>query len=140
MRNYARFYALLKRMPGTDREELKKDLVLQYTNGRTESLKEVTDKEYDAMCNAMQDTDGRKREREIYRENLRRKRSNLLKQMQKMGIDTTDWNAIDSFCMNPRISGKVFRNLTVDELDEVFIKLKIISRKDRNQTDKSLLN
>lgn len=49
-RNYARFYALLNRLPTIDRDELKATLVSQYTGGRTESLREMTTKEYDAMC------------------------------------------------------------------------------------------
>lgn len=56
-RNYARFYVLLNRLPTEDREELKASLVGQYTGGRTESLREMTDKEYDAMCEAMQKAD-----------------------------------------------------------------------------------
>ena len=57
-RNYARFYTLLNRLPTTDRDELKATLVSQYTGGRTESLREMTTKEYDAMCDAMQQTAG----------------------------------------------------------------------------------
>ena len=51
-RNYARFYVLLNRLPTADRDELKATLVSQYTGGRTESLREMTNKEYDAMCDA----------------------------------------------------------------------------------------
>lgn len=74
-RTYARFYVLLNRLPTTDREELKANLVSQYTNGRTDSLKEMTNKEYDAMCDAMQEQDKGYKAREIAREELRRRRS-----------------------------------------------------------------
>lgn len=140
-RNYARFYTLLNRLPTTDRDELKATLVSQYTGGRTESLREMTTKEYDTMCDAMQQIAGGYRAREIYREKLRRKRSAVLKQLQKIGVDTTDWNRVDAYCMNPRIAGKEFRKLTAEELDTVNIKLRIIQRKEReNNNDNQLLN
>ena len=49
--NFARFYAALNRMPlAVDRDEVKRLLVLQFTDGRTESLREVSRGEYEAMC------------------------------------------------------------------------------------------
>ena len=88
-RNYARFYVLLNRLPTTDREELKAQLVSQFTGGRTESLREMTDKEYDALCDELQRQDANRRARELYRAELRRRRSAALHLMQKLGIDTT---------------------------------------------------
>lgn len=140
-RNYARFYVLLNRLPTTDREELKAELVNQYTGGRTDSLREMTAKEYNDMCEAMQQMDQNRKVREIYREQLRQKRSVALKLMQKHGIDTTDWNRVDAYCMNTRIAGKEFRKLTVDELETVNIKLRIIRRKEEgNNNSNQLLN
>lgn len=138
-RNYARFYVLLNRLPTTDREELKAELVNQYTGGRTDSLREMTAKEYNDMCEAMQQMDQNRKVREIYREQLRQKRSVALKLMQKNGIDTTDWERVDAFCMNPRISGKKFAKLTVEELVMVAIKLRIINKKDREKNDSNQL-
>ena len=48
-RNYARFYALLKKMPYAD----KATLVEQYTHGRTTHLHETTASEYRTMCDEM---------------------------------------------------------------------------------------
>ncbi len=139
-RNYARFYTLLSRMPTPDKEELKVELVKQYTNGRTTSLKELTDKEYDAMCDGMQGQVGGYKAREIAREELRRKRSAALHLLQKNGIDTTDWNCVNAYCKNPRISGKEFGKLTVEELELLCIKLRLIMRKDDKNKDYSQLN
>lgn len=140
-RNYARFYVLLNRLPTADKDELKASLVSQYTGGRTESLREMTEKEYDAMCDELQRQDSNLKALELYREELRRKRSAVLKQLQKIGIDTTDWSRVDAYCMNPRISGKEFRKLTVDELETVNIKLRIIRRKEEeNNNSNQLLN
>lgn len=140
-RNYARFYILLNRLPTTDREELKASLVSQYTGGRTESLRAMTQKEYDAMCNAMQETVGNQKAREIARAELRRMRSAVLHQLQIMGIDTTDWDRVNDYLRHPRIAGKEFRRLTIEELETVNIKLRIIQRKEKDKnTDYSLLN
>ena len=139
-RNYARFYTLLNRMPTSDKEELKVELVRQYTNGRTTSLKELTDKEYVAMCDGMQRQVGGYKAREIAREELRRKRSAALHLLQKNGIDTTDWNRVNAYCKNPRISGKEFGKLTVEELELLCIKLRLIMRKNDKNKDYSQLN
>lgn len=140
-RNYARFYVLLNRLPAPDREELKEELVKQYTGGRTGSLREMTDKEYNDMCESLQQMDQNRKAREVYRIQLRQKRSAVLKLMQKYGIDTTDWERVDVFCTNPRISGKKFARLTVEELDTVAVKLRIISKKNREKnSSEQLLN
>ena len=108
-----------------DREEFKKSIVLQYTWNRTDSLKEMTAKEYEACCTALEKLSGQ----DEWREELRRNRSLCLNLMQKLGIDTSDWARINDFCSNPRIVGKAFRQITVDELDELAVKLRSIQRK-----------
>lgn len=138
-RNYARFYVLLNRLPTTDREELKAQLVSQFTGGRTESLREMTDKEYDALCDELQRQDANRRARELYRAELRRRRSAALHLMQKLGIDTTDWNRVDAYCQHPRLAGKEFRKLTADELEALSIKLRIILRKETDKNNNNQL-
>jgi hypothetical protein len=44
-RNYRKFYALLKQLPGAEKEEL----VLQFTGNRTDSLSAMTDYEFGVM-------------------------------------------------------------------------------------------
>lgn len=118
--NFARFYALFNKLPYQgDREEFKKQIVLQYTWNRTDSLKEMTAKEYEVCCTAL----------EKLREELRRKRSVCLKLMQQLGIDTTDWNRVNEFCNNPRIAGKPFVQVSTAELEQLAIKLRAIQRK-----------
>lgn len=138
-RNYARFYVLLNRLPTTDREELKAQLVSQFTGGRTESLREMTDKEYDALCDELQRQDANRRARELYRAELRRRRSAALHLMQKLGIDTTDWKRVDAYCLHPRLAVKEFQRLTVDELEALSIKLRIILRKETDKNNNSKL-
>ena len=124
-RNYARFYTLLKKMPGADKETL----VAQYTDGRTISLRETTPQEYDLMCRDMERLMGYDAQREALRRQLRRKRSEVLKLMQQLGIDTTNWNRVDAFCKDVRIAGKAFRHISIDELEALAVKLRTIARK-----------
>ena len=97
--NFARFYASFNKLPyNGDREEFKKSIVLQDTWNRTDSLKEMTAKEYGACCSALEKLAGQDEWRQKLRDELRRKRSVCLKLMQKLGIDTSDWARINNFC------------------------------------------
>lgn len=116
--NYAAFYALLKSMPGASKE----DLVLQWTNGRTSSLKEMSEREYSLMIRQL-------RQQVENLEEKKKARSAVLKQFQLYGIDTTDWDAVDRFCCTPRIAGKPFRYLTIPELKTLRVKMLSIRNK-----------
>ena len=116
--NYAAFYALLKSMPGASKE----DLVLQWTNGRTSSLKEMSEREYTLMLRQL-------RQQVENLEEKKKARSAVLKQLQLYGIDTTDWDAVDRFCCTPRIAGKPFRYLTIPELKALRVKMLSIRNK-----------
>ena len=116
--NYATFYALLKSMPGASKE----DLVLQWTNGRTASLKEMSEREYTLMIRQL-------RQPVENLEEKKKARSAVLKQFQLYGIDTTDWDAVDRFCCNARIAGKPFRYLTIPELKSLRVKMLSIRNK-----------
>lgn len=116
--NYAAFYALLKSMPGASKE----DLVLQWTNGRTASLKEMSEREYTLMIRQL-------RQQVENLEEKKKARSAVLKQFQLYGIDTTDWDAVDRFCASPRIAGRAFRYLTIAELKTLRVKMLSIRNK-----------
>lgn len=126
--NYSRFYALLNKLPG-DKEDVKRQLVLQYTEYRTDSLKEVTYGEYKRICERMQEMVTNAGLCSGNLNDLRRSRSTCLLLMQKLGIDTTDWNRVNAFCKDGRIAGKVFRDLTTDDLWNLSVKLRSIERK-----------
>lgn len=127
-RNYTRFYALLGKLPGADKETL----VYQFTNGRTSHLHLMAENEYRSMCNEMERVAGYDERREAWRKEMKRKRSAVLHQMQLLGVDTADWSKVDAFCQNKRIAGKVFRELDGEELDAMLVKLRIIRRKREN--------
>ena len=120
--NFARFYASFNKLPcSDDRDVMKRDFVRQWTENRTDSLREMTKAEYNACCEAMERLTGRKDEQ-------KKKRSQCLKLMQKLGIDTTDWTRINYFCQDQRIAGKPFARLSNEELDTLATKLRSIQR------------
>lgn len=117
--NYAAFYALLKKMPGADKEQL----VETFTLGRTSSLREMNPGEYKAMIAAMQTAAGQGSEAK------RKARSAALHQLQLVGVETSDWDAVNRYVSQPRISGKVFAALSVQELQALTRKLRAIRQK-----------
>lgn len=128
-RNYARFYALLKQLPHADKDTL----VWQYTQGRTKSLREISKWEYDVMCRDMERVVNNDNKVALKQAALRKARSGVLHQLQIYGLDTTDWATVDAFCQNPRIAGKLFRELTITELNEVNKKIRVIIKKQKEK-------
>ena len=112
---FSRFYASFNKLAYRgDREEFKKSIVLQYTCKRTDSLREMTRKEYNTCCDALEKLTGKDEWRQKMREELRYRRSVCLKLMQKLGIDTSDWARI---------------NDSAEELEQLAVKLRSIQRK-----------
>ena len=131
--NYHRFYASFNRLPcGGDREDMKESLVSSYTNGRTTSLREMSEAEYNAMCAALEQKVS-PNARAVYIQERKRRRSSALHQLQLYGVDTTDWNKVNAFCEQPRIAGKPFRDLDCEELEALTRKMRAIIRKRDNQ-------
>lgn len=129
--HYGKFYMLLKRLPGADKETL----VEQYTRGRTTHLREMTLTEYDLMCSAMERVAGVDERRKAHLTALRKARSGVLRQMQLWGVDTTDWRRVDAFCQDKRIVGKMFRYLDEEELAALNTKLRAMNRKKKEATE-----
>lgn len=123
--NFARFYALLGKLPGADKETL----VYQFTGGRTSHLHLMEESEYRSMVGEMERVAEYDERRQAWRMEMKRKRSAVLHQMQLLGVDTADWGKVDKFCLNKRIAGKVFRELDGEELDVLLVRLRIIRRK-----------
>ena len=121
--SFGRFYASFNLLPWEgDRDEFKDTLVLQYTEGRTSSLREMTAEEYNSCCDALEKMSGR-------RDQLKKERSQCLHQMQKLGIKTEDWAQVNSFCENPKIAGKAFARLSIDELQALSVKMRALASK-----------
>lgn len=121
--NYGRFYTAIRAMSIIgDRDEVKRQIVWQYTDGRTESLREMTRQEYERCCGDLERKNG-------YKDQLRKERSATLKLMQKAGIDTTDWNRVNRFCLDRRIAGKEFARITAGEHQQLRRKIRAIGSK-----------
>lgn len=131
-RNYSRLYAIAK-AKGIDLDEHKEVLVLQFTGGRTTSLRDMTPAEYEEMCECLQTGKQVGESTEEHKERLRRARSAVLNRLQRLGVDTADrtFAAVNRFCMNTRIIGKPFGMLSVEELQALIPKLEAILRKPR---------
>lgn len=128
VQNYHRFYASFNRLPcDGNREEMKETIVASFTQGRTKSLREMTDTEYKAMCLSLEQRISAGT-RYIVQE-LKRSWSAALHQMQLYGVDTTDWSKVNDFCRQPRIAGKAFRDLDCVELAALTKKMRAIIKK-----------
>lgn len=122
--DYSRFYALLKQNPHADKEEL----VSQFTGGRTTHVSQMKPEEFRQLCDALQY--GSPSEREAQNMALKRARSAALLRIGRIGINTIDnWEGINAFCLSPKIAGKEFRKLSLEELDALIKKLELIIRK-----------
>jgi hypothetical protein len=121
VKEFGRFYSLFRKMDNPD-EDLKCELVGTFTGGRTTSLREMSAAEYKCMCDRM-DPDA------AFQTKIKGLRHAVLNLLQKLGVDTTDFAHVDNYCLSPRIAGKVFRALSVEELKALVRKLKKIEGK-----------
>lgn len=118
-RNYTRFYGLLRQQPSIDKDEI----VLQFTDGRTTHLTEMSDAEFTEMLSSMEQASGHSSAE------LRRWRSSALLRIGRLGINTIDnWDGINAFVSSPKIAGKLFYELTVEDLQALVRKLEMIDR------------
>lgn len=119
-RDYKQFYALLRQHPCLDKDEL----VLQFTDGRTTHLTEMTGAEYMQMIGALEEASAPSQAE------LKRWRSSALLRIGRLGINTIDnWDGINAFVESKKIAGKPFYQLKVAELQQLVRKLEAIERK-----------
>ncbi len=130
--SYDRFFSLLSMMPVGDKEELKEQLVWQYSNMLTTSLKEFAQSkpdDYKRMLADMQSEVDKCHPKQFKQMEVKRLRSAILHRLQKYGVDTTNWAAVNRFLEQPRIAGKRLYNLTIDEMNALIPKLENILHK-----------
>lgn len=109
--NYKYFYSLLSKIykDRQEQEQYKEHLVSEVTNGRTTSLKDITPKEYATLIVLLEDF-------QKINQNIKDARSATLKMLQKeFNIPTYNWDIVNALCMNPRIAGKPFYEISVEE-------------------------
>ena len=111
------------------KREQKRAILLDLTDGRTNTTKELTYSEAMYLCGFLNGAKKENRELTITEREIRRRRSAVLKRMQRIGVDTTDWGAVNAYCLDARISGKKFRELDGEELILLVPKLESILKK-----------
>lgn len=125
---FDRFFALLAKMPGADKEEL----VWNFSGMLTTSLREFYEKNpegYKRMIATMQ--------LEVHKNSippdirdLKRLRSAVLTRIQQHGVDTTNWQRVNQFLQQPRIAGKRLYEMDEKALMALIHKLEMILKKD----------
>lgn len=123
MRNYGRFWALLNAQPISDKDEVKMTLVSKFSNGRTTSMREMEDDEYERMCRSLEKSSGKAKSE------VTRWRHICLQLLSEAGVNTQDWGCVNNYCMSKKIAGKAFKELNQDELIELSKKLRVIVKK-----------
>ncbi len=127
--SFAKFYVLLSKMNGVSKE----DLVWQYSGFLTTSLREFrlqNPARYEKMITDMQNTIEEMNSKGEDTVELKRLRSAILLRIQKHGIDTTNWNCVNSFMKQKRIAGKTLGEMSVKELKAFIRKMESILKKD----------
>lgn len=122
--NIRRFYALLGKLHLDDAAEMKNTMVLDISRGRTTHLHDLSAEEMTLLLLSLERTVD-----DVRSSQLKKARSLCLHLMQKLGIDTTDWNRVNAFCRDVRIAGKAFYPLTLPELEALARKLRVMGRK-----------
>lgn len=125
---HSRFFAILAKLPGADKEEL----IWNYSNMLTTSLSEFSTKMPKEYASMLQDLERNlpKPTREQADREQKALRSAVLKRLQKHGIDTTDWNKVNAFLESDKIAGKRMYEMSNEELSALIPKLESILRKD----------
>ncbi len=140
-RNYSRFYAIC-RAKSIDLSLYKEVLVAQFSKGRTNHLSELTQAEYDDMCSCLQSGKTIGEDVAAYKERLRKARSGVLNRLQRLGVNTADrsFAPVNEFCMNPRIAGRPFGELSPEELTALVSKLEAILRRPKPIKPQRIIN
>ena len=110
-------------------DEQKRAILLDLTDGRTNTTKELTYSEAMYLCGYLNGAKKENRDLTITEREIRRRRSAVLKRVQRLGIETRDWGAVNAFCLDVRIAGKKFRELDEEELLLLIPKLESILKK-----------
>lgn len=132
---YSDIYAMMRALQSPlDSEELKAALCEGASNGRTNSLRELTEEELESLRTRLQRETASKPLRGSH--SRKRKRSAVLRLLTDYGVDTKDWQAINAFLSQKRIAGKEFAKLTDSELETLRRKLWAMLRKQKQGEQK----
>lgn len=104
-------------------EEEYRAVIRELTDGRTDSTKGLTLKEAYYLagylfkgCSVVDSV-------------TRKLRGGVLKRMQLLGVDTTDWAKVNTFLEDSRIAGKRLYEMAPEELQACIVRLEMILKK-----------
>lgn len=126
---FDRFFALLAKMPGADKE----DLIWSASGMLTTSLREFHEKNpegYKRMIATMQEEVNKISIASEQKIAIKSLRSSILGRLQRHGIDTTDWARVNQFLQQPRIAGKRLYDMSIEEMRALIPKLEMILAKE----------
>ena len=112
-------------------EEQRRAMLYELTDGRTNSTKDLTYAEAQYLSGflngaaQMAESIGEQTQAKA----MKRMRSAVLKRLQQIGIDTTDWDNVNAYLGSSRIAGKPLYELTYEDLQALIPKLESIKRK-----------
>lgn len=113
-------------------KEAYKAMIYELTDGRTDKTNELTQTEaYYLMgfLNGNSDKSLKDLSKESEQKELKFYRSAVLKRLQKIGVDTTSWQAVNSYLSDKRIAGGPMYTLSVEQLKLLIPKLERICAK-----------
>lgn len=110
-------------------EETRRSMIRRLTDGRTDSTRDLTYSEAQYLAGYINGAKHENRDLSIGERAIKKQRSGVLKRIQLLGVDTTDWDCVNAFLCNPRIAGKPLCELSGDELQKLVPKLEAILKK-----------
>jgi len=126
----ARFHVLLTKLQMKSQKE---SILHGYG---VDSTKSLTDKQLDSVIDRLVEIENKKTSET--EQIVRRERSKILRQLDRMGISTMDgWERVNAYLCKPRIAGKMLYEMSLEELQACHKKLCAIARK---ETTKKELN
>lgn len=107
-------------------EETRRGMILDLTKGRTDSTRDLTYSEGQYLSGYIQGAVHENRDLSVGERGIKRQRSGVLVRLQKLGIDTTDWDSVNACLCDKRIAGKPLYKLNSEELQAVIRRLEQI--------------
>lgn len=118
----------LYRRYGID-EETRRAMICDLTNGRTASTRDLTYSEGQYLSGYLDGAVHEDRDLSIGERAIKRQRSGVLKRLQLLGIDTTNWDSVNNYLCDRRIAGQPLYKMDSDALQMVIRKLEQILKK-----------
>jgi len=128
---FGRFWVLLRFIPNITKEEM----IWSYSNMLTTSLKDFATLKPEMFNKMLEDMEkmATVKSNDFVNLEIKKYRSACLLRMQKIGINTADWKAVNVFLENKKIAGEPLWKLSVEQMKTLICKLESIYAKQISQ-------